>query len=211
MPPGWPATCLHPPHAVPGLPEPSRPPFALAARGAVLGQGALEGRHRPHHDAAPRRPVRGVLAHAADPLAACLRHRLGHGRRHASRCPRRENADCAFWNAVALPQGHPGRAPARAAGCTTVGPFRDAAARNRAHPVARPRRVPDRLAQRARRAAVAWRLQPRRLHAAAHPVPRSHRPWRAHGRGLPALRGCARRHRAHGRGRQPRHAAQPSR
>ena len=80
------------------------------------------------------------------------------------------------------------RAAARAAGRAAVGPFRDAAARHRAHHAARARRLHHRLAQHARRAALGRPVRLRRICRAPDRVPRGDRPGRARGRGLPALR-----------------------
>ena len=90
-----------------------------------------------------------------------------------------------------------------------VGALLDAAARDRADDAARARRLPDRLAQRARGPRLRRRVRPRRLHGPPHRVPARDRPGRAHDRRLPAVRAGARRHRAHGRGRRSRPAAQP--
>ena len=64
----------------------------------------------------------------------------------------------AVRHAAAFQEGHRDGAAARAAGRAAVRPFRDAAARDRAHDAARPRRLHHRLAQRARRAAAAGRF-----------------------------------------------------
>ena len=56
---------------------------------------------------------------------------------------------------------------------------------------------------------LAWRASASTTTRCTHPLPRGHRPGRAHGRRLPALRGGAGGHRPDGGGRQPGAAAQP--
>ena len=128
--------------------------------------------------------ARAGLTHERPPLRHRERHRRqrggggdgGGGRRHALR------------HAAAFQEGrHPGAA-ARAGGGAAVGPFRDAAARHRAHHAGRARRLHHRLAQRPRRAARSRRLRLRRLHRASDPLARDDRAGRPHGGGVPALR-----------------------
>ena len=99
--------------------------------------------------------------------------------------------------------------PRGAAGGAAVGALRHAAARNRAHAAAGPRRVHHRLAQRARCEPCARAVFAGRLHRLHDLVPQRHWARRARGGSVPALRGGACRHSHHGRRRQPGAAAQP--
>ena len=123
-----------------------------------------------------RRGARYVLEWRRPARAARFRHRPGDGRRGRDGSHRGSRRDRSVLPARAFPQG--GRArTAEAAGCrAAVRAFRDAAARHRRHGFGRPRRLRDRLGQRAQRAGAIWPLRPRRRDRAAdqiHPAARA--------------------------------------
>ena len=104
------------------------------------------------------------------------------------RCAKRSPTRTPFATLLHFKKDVDDAVAARAARGPDVGSLCNAAARDGAHDAAGPRRLPDRLAQRARRQRRRRPLRHRRVRRARDPVPRSDRPRRARRRGLSAVR-----------------------
>ena len=144
--------------------------------------------HRPAH----RREAPTVRSQTYRHRQPARRGRGGGGGRHRLR------------QHPALQEGYRTRAAARARRGSDVGPFRHAAARDRADFAHRPRRLHHRLAQHPRRAESGGAVFALDLRRGGDALPARARRGHARDRRVPAGRAGARRRRPDGGGRRPR-------